>query len=82
MHPEESAFPPHDKKEKIFWYIFGNESEIQAISAKQIVSLGANPYAKDTLNKYVATYFREWPDTNKTFTRKSNPTTGKCKVKN
>lgn len=51
------------------------------MSAKELVSLGANPYAKEALNKYVATYFREWPDMNKTFTRKSSPTTGKCKVK-
>lgn len=56
-------------------------SEIQAITAKELVSFGASPYAKDTLNKYVATYFREWPDTNKIFTRKSNPTTDKRKVK-
>lgn len=29
------------------------------MSAKELVSLGANPYAKEALNKYVATYFRE-----------------------
>lgn len=51
------------------------------MSAKELVSLGANPYAKEALNKYVATHFRECPDMNKTFPRKSSPTTGKCKVK-
>lgn len=47
------------RRRKCFDIFLAVNSEIQAISAKELVSLGANPYAEDTLNKYVATYFRE-----------------------